>query len=136
MSLLWVISHPDRITWRLADAYPVVFAGSDLFAAQLAERSTARVVALHQATDPERFHPDPTGPEHELLFVGNSRGVRRRILADLAGTTHEVAVYGGGWTEELLAPHRLAGDVDPQRPAPPLVLERRDRALRPLRRHA
>lgn len=108
-SVLWVISHPDRITWRLADAYPLVFAGSDLFAAQLAERSTARVVALHQATDPERFYPDPTGPEHELLFVGNSRGVRRRILADLAGTTHEVGVYGGGWTPKLLAPHRLAG---------------------------
>ena len=68
------------------------------------------VVPLHQATDPDRFRPEPQGPRHELLFVGSSRGVRRRILADLAGTTHEVAVYGGGWTDELLAPHRLAGE--------------------------
>jgi glycosyltransferase involved in cell wall biosynthesis len=112
-ALLWVISHPDRISTRIADRYPVVFAGSDLFAALLAERSTARVVPLHQATDPERFYPDPKGPEHEILFVGSSRGFRRRILADLAGTTHEVAVYGGGWTPELLAPHRLTGEWIP-----------------------
>ena len=70
-------------------------------------------MALHQATDPERFHPDPTGPAHELLFVGSSRKVRRRILADLAGTSRDVAVYGGGWTPELLDPHRLRGEWIP-----------------------
>jgi glycosyltransferase involved in cell wall biosynthesis len=112
-TMLWVISHPDRISTRFADRYPVVFAGSDLFAALLAERTTARVVPLHQATDPDRFHPEPGGPPHEILFVGSSRGFRRRILADLAGTSHEVAVYGGGWTEELLAPHRLTGEWIP-----------------------
>lgn len=87
--------------------------GSDLFAALLSERTTARVVPLHQATDPDRFYPDPQGPAHEVLFVGSSRGFRRRILADLAGTTREVAVYGGGWTEDLLVPHRLAGEWIP-----------------------
>jgi spore maturation protein CgeB len=45
-----------------------------------------------------------------LLFVGNSRQVRRRILADLVGSSHDVAVYGGGWTAELLHPHRLRGE--------------------------
>jgi hypothetical protein len=112
-AMLWVISHPDRISSRLADRYPVVFAGSDLFASLLAERTTARVVPLHQATDPDRFHPEPGGPAHEILFVGSSRGFRRRILADLAGTSHEVAVYGGGWTDELLGPHRLTGEWIP-----------------------
>ena len=113
LSLLWVISHPDRITSSMCEPYGAVFAASDLFARQLAERVRPRVVALHQATDPERFHPDPTGPVHELLFVGNSRKVRRRILADLAGTSRDVAVYGGGWTPELLDPHRLRGEWIP-----------------------
>ncbi len=111
--MLWVISHPDRISTSLADRYPVVFAGSDLFAAVLAERTRAKVVPLHQATDPDRFRPEAGGPAHEILFVGSSRGFRRRILADLAGTNHEVAVYGGGWTDELLAPHTLAGEWIP-----------------------
>jgi len=113
LSLLWVISHPDRITSSMCEPYGAVFAASDLFARQLAERVRPRVVALHQATDPERFHPDPTGPAHELLFVGSSRKVRRRILADLAGTSRDVAVYGGGWTPELLDPHRLRGEWIP-----------------------
>ena len=113
LSLLWVISHPDRVSSAMCEPYDAVFAASDLFARQLAERIRPRVVALHQATDPERFHPDPTGPAHELLFVGNSRKVRRRILADLAGTSRDVAVYGGGWTPELLDPHRLRGEWIP-----------------------
>lgn len=113
VSLLWVISHSDRVSSRMCEPYDTVFAASDLFARQLAERIRPPVVSLHQATDPDRFHPDPTGPRHELLFVGNSRKVRRRILADLAGTSRDVAVYGGGWTPELLTPHRLRGEWIP-----------------------
>ena len=113
VSLLWVISHPDRITIRKCEPYDVVFSASDLFAHQLAGRIRPPVVSLHQATDPDRFYPDPTGPQHDLLFVGSSRKIRRRILADLAATSHEVAVYGGGWTRDLLQPHRLHGEWIP-----------------------
>ena len=109
-SLLWVISHPDRVSGAMCEPYDVVFAASDLFVRQLTERIRPPVVSLHQATDPDRFHPDPTGPRHRLLFVGNSRKVRRQILADLHGTSHDVAVYGGGWTPELLHPHQLHGE--------------------------
>jgi glycosyltransferase involved in cell wall biosynthesis len=113
LSLLWVISHPDRVTSRMCDPYDLVFAASDLFAAQLAERVRPPVMRLHQATDPDRFFPDPTGPRHELLFVGNSRKIRRRILADLASTPRDVAVYGGGWTSELIDPRWLRGEWIP-----------------------
>ena len=42
-----------------------------------------------------------TGPHHELLFVANSRGVRRHILDDLAATSRDLAVYGRAWTPAL-----------------------------------
>ena len=113
LSLLWVISHPDRVSSQLCDSYDVVFAASDLFARQLAERIRPPVVRLHQATDPDRFHPDPGGPPHEILFVGNSRKIRRRVLADLEHSAHEVAVYGGGWTPDLLSSHRLVSEWIP-----------------------
>jgi glycosyltransferase involved in cell wall biosynthesis len=109
VSLLWVISHADRISRAMCEPYDVVFAASDLFGRQLADRVRPPVVSLHQATDPDRFYPEPGGPAHELLFVGSSRGIRRRILADLAGTTHDLAVYGGGWTADLLDPRHLRG---------------------------
>ena len=69
--------------------------------------------ALHQATDPDRFHPEAGGPPHELLFVGNSRHRRRAILDALAGTTHDLAVYGGNWTADLLDLRYLRGEWIP-----------------------
>jgi Glycosyl transferases group 1 len=112
-SILWVISHPDRVSVGLCDAYDTVFVASDLFAAQLAERTSTPVVPLHQATDPVRFFPDPTGPHHELLFVGNSRGQHRPIIDALAATKHELAVYGTSWSADLLDPRFLCGEWIP-----------------------
>jgi hypothetical protein len=109
LALLWVISHPDRVSPRLCEPYDLVFVASDVFAANLAERVAPPVRSLHQATDPDRFFPEPGGPEHELLFVGNSRRVRRPILDALAGTSHGLAVYGGNWTPDLLDPRHLRG---------------------------
>lgn len=108
-TLLWVISHPDRVTAALCDTYDAVFVASDLYAGHLARRTRTRVLALHQATDPERFYPDPTGPQHELLFVGNSRRTHRPILDALAGTTRDLAVYGTAWTPDLLDQRYLRG---------------------------
>ena len=71
------------------------------------------LLALHQATDPDRFHPEAGGPPHELLFVGNSRHRRRAILDALAGTAHDLAVYGGNWTAELLDLRYLRGEWIP-----------------------
>jgi spore maturation protein CgeB len=41
------------------------------------------------------------------VFVGNSRGVRRKLLDDLLPTDHELAVYGSGW-EGLIDDGHLA----------------------------
>jgi len=109
LSILWIISHPDRVRPSLARSYDLVFAASESFAADLAGRIDRPVRALHQATDPDRFYPDASGPKHALLFVGNSRGARRPILDALAGTDHDLAVYGGAWTPELLDPRYLRG---------------------------
>ena len=50
--------------------------------------------------------------------MANSRNVRRRILDDLLPTEHELAVYGYGWTPELLDPRHLVDDHLPNaRPA-------------------
>src|SRR4029079_14944736 len=98
VNILWQISHPDRATPELYERYDQVFVASDLFAARMADRVTVPVSPLHQATDPERFRPEPGGPHHELLFVANSRKVHRRIGDDLAATTHDLAIYGANWT--------------------------------------
>jgi hypothetical protein len=113
VSLLWIISHPDQVTARRCGTYDAVFVASSTFADELAGRIKSRVFTLAQATDPDRFYPDPTGPDHELLFVGGWRPDGRPILDALAGTTFDLAVYGGKWTPERLDPRYLRGEWIP-----------------------
>jgi O-antigen biosynthesis protein len=110
VNLLWHISHPDLATRELYDRYDHAFVASDRFADTMAEQAEVPVTALHQATDPERFRPMPGGPHHELLFVGSSRKVHRRIVDDLAGTSHDLAIYGRDWTPDLAEPRFVKGE--------------------------
>jgi glycosyltransferase involved in cell wall biosynthesis len=113
VNLLWHISHPDLASPHVYEQYDHVFVASDPFSARMASIARVPVSPLHQATDPERFRPEPDGPPHELLFVANSRNVRRRIVDDLAGTTHDLAIYGRGWTPELADPKFVKGELIP-----------------------
>lgn len=110
LSVLWIISHPDLRADEDLAGYDAVFAASDALAARLRARSGRPAIPLHQATDPERFRPIDGGPHHDLLFVANSRGVRRRIVDELTPTSLELAVYGLNWTPDLLDPTYLRGE--------------------------
>lgn len=112
-NVLWNISHPGRLTAGECDRYDLVFVASERWAEWLRPRTSTPVVVLEQATDPEVFFPDPDPEhEHELVFVGNSRKVRRRILRDLLPTERDLAVWGGDW-EGLINEKHLAGHYLP-----------------------
>ena len=113
VNVLWHISHPDMASSELYERHDLVFVASDPFAAWMRDRVSVPVRPLHQATDPDRFAPGRDGPPHELLFVANSRGVRRHVLDDLLPTDRKLAVYGRGWTPERLDPRHLAGELVP-----------------------
>jgi hypothetical protein len=112
VNVLWHISHPDRASPELYDRYDHVFVASDSFAASMAGHTSVPVVPLHQATDPERFFPQPGGPAHELLYVANYRD-GRRVVDWLFPTAHDVAVYGRGWDEHGLEPRYHRGTTIP-----------------------
>jgi O-antigen biosynthesis protein len=97
-NVLWLISHPETLSDAAAEAYDLVCVASEPFAATLRERIATPVRVLEQAADPRTFFHDPDPAfAHELVFVGNSRGVRRKILDDLLPTARDLAVWGGGW---------------------------------------
>jgi GT2 family glycosyltransferase/spore maturation protein CgeB len=107
-NVLWLISHPETFSESQIDGYDLVCAASEPFAASLGGRISTPVRVLEQATDPRIFYPD-TDPAlaHELVFVGNSRGVRRKILDDLLPTARDLAVWGGGWQGTTVERHLL-----------------------------
>jgi spore maturation protein CgeB len=112
VNVLWQISHPDLASAELYDTYDHAFVASDPFAARMAACSQVPVEPLHQATDPERFHPDPTGPRHELLFVANYRP-QRPVVDWLLPTDHDLAIYGNRWDEHGLDAHHHRGSHIP-----------------------
>jgi glycosyltransferase involved in cell wall biosynthesis len=112
VNLLWQISHPDLASGEMYDTYDHAFVASDPFAARMAAGTRVPVEPLHQATDPERFFPDRTGPQHELLFVANYRP-ERPIVEWLVPTDRDLAIYGRAWDEHGLDPRYLRGSHIP-----------------------
>jgi glycosyltransferase involved in cell wall biosynthesis len=98
LNVLWSISRPGELTPEECDLHDLVFVASKRLAEHLMGKTSTPVFALEQATDPGTFFPDHD-PAHdrEVVFVGNSRNVERRILADLLPTGRDLAVWGRNW---------------------------------------
>jgi len=101
INILWVISHPDRVTADELRAYDLVYAAGELWANAAAERSGVEVATLLQATNPTRFHPDSAEPGtgHDIVFVGTPRKSLRPIIRDTLAAGHRPSIYGHGWPE-------------------------------------
>ncbi|MFV3126366.1 glycosyltransferase family protein [Niveispirillum sp. KHB5.9] len=99
INLMWMISHPDKVDAGEMAAYDHVFVASAPYAEKLRAGLGERVSALLQCTDPALFHPgpDPADGTGDILFVGNSRGVRRPAVDAAIEAGIDLAVHGSGW---------------------------------------
>ncbi len=112
LNVLWSISHPDALSGSECDGYDLVAVASAPHAPAVAAMTTTPVFVLEQATDPRRFRPDPDLEQaHEIVFVGNSRGVRRRALDWLLPTDRDVAIWGERWEGLIDTSHLVAEAV-------------------------
>lgn len=98
-NLLWLISHPDKVSVDECRMFDHVFAASEQLTRDFRARGIEASLAL-QCTDTRRFRPDveQIADAPEVLFVGNSRGVMRPIVSDAIAAGLDVNVYGEGWT--------------------------------------
>ncbi|MEE9328326.1 MAG: glycosyltransferase [Cocleimonas sp.] len=105
INMMWNISHPDDISDAEYDEYDQVFIASEQWAKEISNQVSTSVESMLQCTDEKRFYP-PSKEQKEtyqqqLLFVGNSRDMFRRILKDLIPTQYDLAVYGKNWQKIL-----------------------------------
>jgi GT2 family glycosyltransferase len=97
-NIMWNISHPDLVSVEEYNSYDHVFIASEIWAEELKSKVDVPVESLLQCADPHLFYPEPSDEfRHELLFVGNSRNVMRKIIKDLLPTDKELGIYGNRW---------------------------------------
>ena len=111
VNVLWNISHPDKVSHEEYNDYDLVLVASHRLAKQLSNTCRSEVQALLQFTDPDLFYPNPsdTPSAGQILFVGNSRKIYRRIIKDSIEQGIDVCVYGSRW--EGLIPDRYIKDT-------------------------
>lgn len=101
INLLWIISHPSRISNHELKSFDGVFAASNKWAKKRTKSSRVSIAPLLQATNPEKFNPDHASPDsgEEILFIGNSRHQYRRIIKDCVAQDIRPSIYGRDWSE-------------------------------------
>ncbi len=110
INMMWNISHPQQVKAKEYNEYDVVCVASSPWAEKIRKEVKVPVEVLLQCTDEKVFYTTYEKTKtKELLFVGNARGVYRKILKDLLPTTYNLQVYGSGWEEWIDAKY-IAGD--------------------------
>jgi hypothetical protein len=119
INLLWIISHPSRISKHEIKAFDRVFAASNSWAEKMTQKTGIQVRPLLQATNPEKFNPSVSSPDtgHEVLFIGNTRNVFRQVINDCIEADVNPTIYGKDWdrfvSQELIAGEFVDNDKVP-----------------------
>ena len=100
INIMWNISHPQSTPIEEYEKYDYVFIASEKYANKIKSKVNTNVHALLQCTDPDVFYPERNMDiSDEILFVGVTRGVYRKIIKDILKTDYDVSIYGMGWEE-------------------------------------
>ncbi|MCU0369816.1 MAG: glycosyltransferase, partial [Bacteroidales bacterium] len=101
INILWNISHPGQISADEYFDYDYVFSASTAYAKDLKEKYPVPAEDLLQCTDSGLFYPDHENVQDEertdILFVGNSRGVKRKSIDYALQNGIRVEIYGSKW---------------------------------------
>ncbi|MEB8430922.1 glycosyltransferase [Cocleimonas sp. KMM 6892] len=112
INIMWNISHPDLVSNDEYESYDKVFIASSYWTEQVSNSVSTDVETMLQCTDASRFK-EPTEEqkkEHhqQILFVGNSRGHLRKVIADLMPIDFDLSIYGKNWSK-LISKKYLKG---------------------------
>jgi len=111
LNLLWVISHPSRISKHEIRSFDAVFAASASWSRKMEGKTDIKITPLLQATNPAKFNPTVSSPDcdHDLLFIGNTRNEFRKIIKDSLAANLKPTVYGRNW-DHFISNDLIGGD--------------------------
>ena len=111
INLLWVISHPSRISSHELKSFDAVFAASNQWSKKVSKKTGISITPLLQATNPAKFNPTVSTPDtgHEVLFLGNTRNEFRKIINDCLEAGVSPTIYGKDW-DRFVPSELIAGE--------------------------
>ncbi|WP_448059156.1 glycosyltransferase [Cellulomonas hominis] len=104
LNILWIISHPERVTEDELRDFDLVYAASGLWASKTSETTGVAIRTLLQATDVNRFNTEKVAgaPIVDVVFVGGNHVGRDRLAVTRAlDSGVSLAVYGPGWEGKI-----------------------------------
>lgn len=112
--VLWVMSHPEDVTDAELAAPDAVLAASERLARGLRSRTDVPVHVVPQAADGRTFVTGEVEPAlaSPVLFVGNSRGILRPIVAAAVAAGLPLSIVGGDWRAFVPWRHLVARRAD------------------------
>jgi hypothetical protein len=101
-NVIWVISHPGEVSREELAGYDVVLTASETHREMLGDGFPVPVEVMRQCTDVTLFRTarpldQEAAARHGVLFVANSRGVRRQGPAALLDAGLPLAIVGRHW---------------------------------------
>ena len=97
-NIMWNISHPDKVENDEYSSYDYVYIASIYWSKHVREViKKDNISYLLQCTDPEIFKHIDVKEDIDILFVGNSRNVFRKIIKDLLPVKYTVYIFGSLW---------------------------------------
>jgi hypothetical protein len=99
--LLWIMSHPSTVIVDEIDSYDLAYVSSTTHRELLQGATRTPVRVLRQCTDTSRFTAPTDDAEglrrRDVVFVANSRGVRRDVLVWAIEAGSPPAIVGRHW---------------------------------------
>lgn len=100
---LWIISHPATISPDELDEFDLVLSASETFIRKVGNATSTPMEVMRQCTDTRLFHRGDqeadTADRSGIVFVANSRGVRREILGWALETGVLPTLIGAQWEQ-------------------------------------
>ncbi len=114
INLLWIISHPSRVSKHEFKSFDAVFAASKWWSDYSSKKFGTKVSPLLYGTNAEKFNPNLCSPDtgDEILFLGNTRNEFRQIIKDCIEVGIKPSIYGKGW-EQFVAKDLIKGEFIP-----------------------
>jgi spore maturation protein CgeB len=92
--ILWIHSHPDRITPEILKRYQKIYCISESFVRKI----VAWGFDAETLMVPTALTTLVRRKKYDIVFVGNiKKGKKRKVIRDLGDSPYDVRVWGWGW---------------------------------------